>query len=75
MNTLVDTKSGDHVRITDVTSDTYTAQLLRLGIHTGTEVECILKLPRGPIVVGLGGMQLALGRDLAQAITVDRINA
>ncbi|MBI2873924.1 MAG: ferrous iron transport protein A [Firmicutes bacterium] len=46
-------------------------QVRRLGLDRGTLVRCLVKFPRGPVVIGSGFQEIALGRRLAAGITVE----
>lgn len=47
-------------------------QALRFGIAEGACVECIARVPAGPIVVRSGRQEIAIGRGLAERIRVRR---
>ena len=46
-----------------------TRRLYEMGFNTGAQV-MVLKNDRGPIIVGLGGQKVALGRGLAEKMLV-----
>ncbi len=46
-----------------------TRRLYEMGFNTGAQVK-VLKNDRGPIIVGLGGQKVALGRGLAEKMLV-----
>ena len=50
----------DHARI----------QALRFGMSAGACVECITRVPAGPIVIKSGRQEIAVGRGLAERIQV-----
>ncbi len=47
-----------------------TKRLYEMGLNTGACVT-VLKNDRGPIIVGLAGNKVALGRGLAEKITLE----
>jgi len=73
--TLDALKSGERAEIAEVAGDTIRAQAMRLGIFPGVEVSCLTKIPAGPIVIGHGRQEIAVGRGLARRIAIRRIPA
>jgi ferrous iron transport protein A len=71
--TLSDVPSAERVTLTDVPDDEARARLLRLGFLDG-EVECRRRIRNGPVVLRRRGTEIALGRDLAREIGVDRLD-
>ena len=47
---------------------------MRFGIESGEYIKIINKLPGGPIVIQRNQQQIAIGRELARAITVQILN-
>ena len=70
IRTLDQLRSGEWAEIATVDDDTVRSQAMRLGIHSGAQVTCVTKVPAGPIIVGLGRQEIAIGRNLAKKITV-----
>lgn len=70
IRTLDQLRSGEWAEIVAVDDDTVRSQAMRLGIHSGAQVTCVTKVPAGPIVVGHGRQEIAIGRNLAKRITV-----
>ncbi len=70
IRTLDQLRSGEWVEIVAVDDDTVRSQAMRLGIHSGALVTCVTKVPAGPIVLGHGRQEIAIGRNLAKKITV-----
>jgi Fe2+ transport system protein FeoA len=50
----------DHARVT----------ALRFGMAEGACVQCVARIPAGPIVLKSGRQEIAVGRELAKRITV-----
>ncbi|XEQ94971.1 hypothetical protein SCACP_38710 [Sporomusa carbonis] len=68
--TLAQAKRGQRLLIAAIPNPAVRAQAIRFGISEGAEVECYEKLPAGPIVVGKGKQEIAIGRRLAENIQV-----
>ncbi len=68
--TLDQIARGESVRVVYVPGGDIRARMLRIGISEGSMIDCVLKIPAGPIVVRHGNLELALGRRLASAIEV-----
>ena len=68
--TLAQAKRGQRLLIAAIPDSTIRAQAIRFGIAEGAEVECYEKLPAGPVVVGRGKQEIAIGRHLAENIEV-----
>jgi ferrous iron transport protein A len=48
-------------------------QALRFGMSEGANVECVTKIPAGPLVIKSGRQEIAVGRSLAKRINVRRL--
>lgn len=68
--TLSQAKRGQMLQIIAIPSEHIRAQAIRFGIGMGERVECAEKLPDGPVVIGRGKQQIAIGRRLAENIIV-----
>ena len=71
--TLDMVRRGDHVRIVAIHDPQVRHQAIRFGIGEGADVRCAEKLPAGPIVVRRGRQEIAIGRGIAKAITVEAV--
>ena len=61
---------GDQGKVTRILAGrSATKRLYEMGFNTGARVE-VLKNDRGPMIVGLGGHKIALGRGLAEKMLV-----
>ena len=69
-------RKGDLLEIMSVDDDHARVQALRFGMSQGACVECITRIPAGPIVLRSGRQEIAVGRSLAGRIQVrKRIHA
>ena len=62
--------AGQPLRIVQLTDTTSAANATRLGLIEGAVLHCVATIPGGPVVIKLGGMELAIGRSLCQTILV-----
>lgn len=69
--TLAQVKRGSKVKIGNIPDASIRAQAIRFGIAEGAEVECIERIPAGPIIVKKRFQEIAIGRRLAENITVN----
>ncbi len=63
-------RKGDLLEIVSVDDDNARVQALRFGMSQGACVECITRIPAGPIVLKSGRQEIAVGRSLADRIRV-----
>ncbi len=63
-------RKGDLLEIISVDDDHARIQALRFGMSQGACVECITRIPAGPIVIKRGRQEIAVGRSLADRIRV-----
>ena len=63
-------RKGDLLEIISVDDDHARIQALRFGMSQGACVECITRIPAGPIVLKSGRQEIAVGRSLADRIRV-----
>ncbi len=69
--TLSEAKDGQLLRVTGCASDEITCQALRFGIGEGSLVRVQKNITNGPVIVTKNQLEIALGRRLAQAISVE----
>jgi Fe2+ transport system protein FeoA len=69
--TLDEVRPGQRIRIRGIAASDVRSQALRLGLGVGAEATCRATLPRGPIVLGRANQEIAIGRPLAAAISVE----
>lgn len=67
---LSDIRKGHVVTITSIPDDSIRAQAYRFGIDIGETVTCLEKLRRGPVVIEKNFQEIALGRYVADHISV-----
>jgi ferrous iron transport protein A len=63
-------RKGDLLEIVSVDDDHARVQAMRFGMSQGACVECITRIPAGPIVLKSGRQEIAVGRSLASRIRV-----
>ncbi len=68
--TLAEVKRGNRVKIGNIPDEFIRAQAIRFGISEGEEIECIEKIPAGPVIIKKRFQEIAIGRRLAENITV-----
>lgn len=71
--TLDCAKRGERVEIVSVEGEHAQMQALRFGVAEGACVECITRVPAGPLVIRRGHQEIAVGRKLAERINVRRL--
>jgi len=69
---LSSVRKGELLEIVSVDDDHARVQALRFGMSAGSCVECITRIPAGPIVLKSGRQEIAVGRSLAHRIQVRR---
>jgi len=65
-------RKGDLLEIMSVDDEHARVQAMRFGMSAGACVECITRIPAGPIVLRSGRQEIAVGRSLAGRIQVRR---
>jgi Fe2+ transport system protein FeoA len=71
--TLDMVRRGDFIRILKIHDAQVRVQAIRFGIGEGADVHCSENLPAGPIVLRRGRQEIALGRGIARAISVEAL--
>lgn len=66
-------RKGDALQVISVDDELARIQCLRFGMAEGATVDCITRIPAGPIVLKSGRQEIAVGRSLAKRITVRRL--
>lgn len=66
-------RRGEKMEIVSVDNPDARVQALRFGMHEGSSIECVTKIPAGPLVVRSGRQEIAVGRSLAKRINVRRL--
>ncbi len=67
-------RKGDLIEIVSVDDKHARVQALRFGMAEGALVECVTKIPAGPLVLKSGRQEIAVGRALAKRISVRRLS-
>lgn len=71
--TLDKVRRGDKIEITRINDSAVRTQAIRLGITEGSRMLCSEKLPAGPVILQNRMQEVAIGRKLAQKISVERV--
>lgn len=72
--TLDCARRGERFEVVSVDHPDARVQALRFGVCEGARVECVSKIPAGPLVIRSGRQEIALGRSLAKRISVRRLS-
>lgn len=70
--TLADARKGQCFVVTSVDDPAARVTCLRFGMAEGASVECVTRIPAGPIVLRSGRQEIAVGRELAKRIQVQQ---
>lgn len=68
-------KKGERIEIVSVDDNHARIQALRFGMAEGSCVECVTRVPAGPLVIKSGRQEIAVGRALAKRISVRRLSS
>jgi Fe2+ transport system protein FeoA len=68
-------RKGERIEIISVDDQHARVQALRFGMAEGACVECVTKIPAGPLVLKSGRQEIAVGRALAKRISVRRLSS
>ena len=66
-------RKGERFEIVSVDDTHARIQALRFGVAEGACVECVTRVPAGPLVIKSGRQEIAVGRALAKRISVRRL--
>jgi Fe2+ transport system protein FeoA len=64
---------GEKFEIISVNDTDARVNAMRFGMCEGANVECVTKIPAGPLVIKSGRQEIAVGRSLAKRISVRRL--
>ena len=67
-------RKGERIEIVSVDDQHARIQALRFGMAEGACVECVTRIPAGPLVLKSGRQEIAVGRALAKRISVRRLS-
>jgi Fe2+ transport system protein FeoA len=73
--TLDCVRKGEKIEIISVNDSNARMQAMRFGMCEGANVECVTKIPAGPLVIKSGRQEIAVGRSLAKRISVRRLSS
>jgi len=68
-------RKGERIEIISVDDTHARVQALRFGMAEGACVECVTRVPAGPLVIKSGRQEIAVGRALAKRISVRRLSS
>lgn len=68
---LGEIKKGQSVRIIHIPDEQARSQAIRLGIGEGSIVTCAEIIPAGPVILRRNRQEIAVGRGLADIISVE----
>ena len=68
-------RKGEKIEIISVNDTNARVQALRFGMAEGACVECVTRIPAGPLVIKSGRQEIAVGRSLAKRINVRRLSS
>ncbi|HHW72154.1 MAG TPA: hypothetical protein GX393_02855 [Firmicutes bacterium] len=69
---LINLRTGEHAKVAHIAAGrAATKRLYEMGFNTGAEV-VVIKNDTGPVIVGLFGHKVALGRGLAEKMLVSK---
>ena len=66
-------KKGEKIEIINIPNKQVRAQAIRLGICEGAKLLCSEKLPSGPVILQNRMQEIAIGRNLAEKISIKLI--
>lgn len=72
---LCELKKGQKATVKEVPEGELRHKLLRFGIAPGAKIKCHAKPPLGTVVLRFGGQEIALGRDIAEKVKVEGVEA
>jgi Fe2+ transport system protein FeoA len=68
--TLDTLRRGESCEVLGIDDEMARITAMRFGMSEGAQISCVTRIPAGPIVVSSGRQEIAIGRKLAQRITV-----
>lgn len=68
---LSEIKKGKHVKFLEIPDENVRAQAIRFGIAKGEIANVGEVVPAGPVVLIKNNQEIAIGRSLAESITVE----
>lgn len=70
--TLAEVNRGEQFKIETIPDDKVRVQALRFGLSSGAELTCGGKVPGGPIIIKRNFQEIAVGRNLAKNIVIQK---
>lgn len=72
--TLSEVRRGERFNIKHIPDDLVRVQALRFGISEGAVLSCHEKVPGGPVIIKRNLQEIAVGRNLANNIIIEKEN-
>lgn len=69
--TLTEAPKKTNLEVISINNEQLSGDALRFGIEVGNNIEVVNNLPGGPIIIQKNQQQIAIGRQLANQITVE----
>jgi len=69
---LTEIRKGERVSIVAIADADVRTQFIRFGIGEGSFVQCLEKIPLGPVMIRHCRQEIAVGREVAGKIIVSR---
>ncbi len=67
-NRLSESKEGQLLTVTNITSEEITWQALRFGLEEGSQIRIEKNINGGPVIVSKNNLEIAIGRRIAESI-------
>lgn len=68
---LSEVKKGQRVSVVTIADADTRTQFIRFGISEGSHIQCLEKIPFGPLMILHHRQEIAVGREVARNITVN----
>ncbi|MFW5787869.1 MAG: FeoA family protein [Bacillota bacterium] len=69
---LAEVNQGEKFKIKNIPDDRTRVQALRFGLSSGAKLTCDSKIPGGPIIIKRNLQEIAIGRKLAEKISITK---
>lgn len=68
---LTQVKKGQKVSIVKINDEQIRTQFIRFGIGEGSFIQCLERIPYGPVMLGHKRQEIAIGHEAAKNIIVN----
>jgi ferrous iron transport protein A len=69
---LTEIKRGETVSLLRIDDEETRTQFIRLGISAGSRIKCLEKIPFGPLMLSHNNQEIAIGREAARRVIVEK---